>query len=126
MARSFTCIACGRTEESSSQLNLCWPCNAKHRRDAAAASSVVGKAVHAGQMLPARMHACSDCGRPASHYDHRDYTKPLLVDPVCPICNAKRGRAFNSFLRPIPGIPAPPAHAAGSSSPWARTLGPPA
>lgn len=34
---------------------------------------------------------CTDCGRAAQEYDHRDYKKPLEVDPVCRACNAARG-----------------------------------
>ena len=37
--------------------------------------------------------ACVDCGRPARHYDHRDYDKPLEVEPVCVKCNQLRGPA---------------------------------
>jgi hypothetical protein len=35
-----------------------------------------------------------DCGDPAETYDHRDYTQPLLVDPVCLACNKRRGPGF--------------------------------
>jgi len=38
---------------------------------------------------------CVDCGKPAHSYDHRDYLKPLDVDPVCRKCNAERGSAIN-------------------------------
>ena len=34
---------------------------------------------------------CTDCSNPATEYDHRDYKKPLEVDPVCRACNAARG-----------------------------------
>ncbi len=37
---------------------------------------------------------CVDCGRRASAHDHRDYGKPLEVDPVCGSCNYKRGSAI--------------------------------
>jgi hypothetical protein len=37
--------------------------------------------------------ACVDCGGRAHHYDHRDYSRPLDVVPVCPSCNRKRGTA---------------------------------
>jgi len=37
--------------------------------------------------------ACVDCGKPATVYEHRDYTKPLDVEPVCSSCNRKRGPA---------------------------------
>lgn len=36
---------------------------------------------------------CVDCGEPARHYEHRDYTKPLDVVPVCISCNYSRGPA---------------------------------
>jgi hypothetical protein len=36
--------------------------------------------------------ACSDCNvERATEYDHRDYSKPLLVEPVCHKCNLTRG-----------------------------------
>lgn len=35
--------------------------------------------------------ACVDCGHPAVEYDHRDYKKPMEVDPVCKSCNQLRG-----------------------------------
>jgi len=34
---------------------------------------------------------CEDCGRDAECYDHRDYNKPLDVEPVCRQCNSIRG-----------------------------------
>lgn len=37
---------------------------------------------------------CMDCSRDAVEYDHRDYTKPLAVDPVCRRCNLARGPAL--------------------------------
>ena len=36
---------------------------------------------------------CTDCGKPAAHYDHRDYNRPLEVEPVCASCNLQRGPA---------------------------------
>ncbi len=43
---------------------------------------------------------CVDCGRAAQQYDHRDYNKPLDVDPVCRSCNYKRGPAAFTILPP--------------------------
>ena len=37
--------------------------------------------------------ACTDCGAPAQEYDHRDYGRPLDVQPVCRSCNKRRGTA---------------------------------
>lgn len=45
--------------------------------------------------------ACADCGKAASYYDHRDYRKPLDVEPVCPSCNYRRGpAAYGQAMRP--------------------------
>jgi hypothetical protein len=37
---------------------------------------------------------CVDCGAQARDYDHRDYNKPLEVNPVCRRCNLRRGPAI--------------------------------
>jgi len=55
----------------------------------------VQNAVAAG-LLPSLRNGtvpCKDCGKPAQAYDHRDYRKPLMVEPVCHGCNTKRGPA---------------------------------
>jgi hypothetical protein len=45
-------------------------------------------------LLPFPQHTtCVDCGARAEHYDHRDYHKPLDVQPVCRSCNFHRGPA---------------------------------
>lgn len=38
---------------------------------------------------------CSDCSEMATQYDHRDYSKPLEVSPVCRACNVKRGSSID-------------------------------
>lgn len=37
--------------------------------------------------------ACTDCDGAAYAYDHRDYSRPLDVEPVCQSCNLRRGTA---------------------------------
>lgn len=37
---------------------------------------------------------CVDCGKGATDYDHRDYTKPLEVAPTCRSCNRRRGPGY--------------------------------
>lgn len=49
-------------------------------------------AVRLGFLVPPNELICKDCGCQASEYDHRDYNKPLDVDPVCGPCNTKRGK----------------------------------
>jgi len=65
---------------------------------------------------------CADCGKPAAEYDHRDYKKPLDVEPVCRHCNQARGPGLHRdpidtagprltirqrFDRGLRGVPAP-------------------
>ena len=41
---------------------------------------------------------CVDCGSKATCWEHRDYEKPLEVDPVCASCNKKRGPGKNDYV----------------------------
>ena len=54
----------------------------------------VSKAVKAGDIPHISTQSCVDCGKQAAAYDHRDYNKPLDVEPVCKSCNYKRGAAI--------------------------------
>ena len=54
----------------------------------------VTRAIRRGDLKPAKECVCVDCGRQAKHYDHRDYNKPLEVEPVCAKCNHARGHAI--------------------------------
>lgn len=54
----------------------------------------VRRAVVSGQLPRVKTLTCVDCGKPARCYDHRDYTKPLDVAPVCFSCNTRRGPAY--------------------------------
>lgn len=49
---------------------------------------------------------CVDCGCPAAHYEHRDYWKPLDVEPTCVPCNFKRGPALHAPKRKYVRAPA--------------------
>jgi len=53
---------------------------------------VTNYAVKVGFLPPPTDYFCMDCGADAECYDHRDYKKPLEVDPVCLRCNSRRGR----------------------------------
>jgi hypothetical protein len=48
-------------------------------------------AILRGLLPPPTLFDCQDCGCRAKCYDHRDYSKPLEVEPVCWKCNTKRG-----------------------------------
>ena len=71
--------------------NGCW---LLARREVKRAAQLVAQAVRKGK-LPrlGRGVLCIDCKELAFCYDHRDYGKPLQVDPVCFTCNKKRGPA---------------------------------
>ena len=60
-----------------------------------ACATIVTLAVKAGILPKQRSQLCVDCGDMARSYDHRDYMKPLEVEPVCVSCNNKRGPALN-------------------------------
>ena len=53
-----------------------------------------------GTLREPTSYDCIDCGEPAKCFDHRDYTKPLQVDPVCYSCNTNRGHGY-----PLPNGP---------------------
>jgi hypothetical protein len=55
------------------------------------AVGAVGYAIRSGRLRHPSMYYCADCFKRATEYDHRDYTKPLVVDPVCHTCNSRRG-----------------------------------
>lgn len=88
---------------------ICGPCVNVHVRFQARAIAAVRRAVQRGKLQPARSFSCADCSKPATEYDHRDYTRPLDVSPVCHGCNIRRGRAFWP-------IPQPAAQEAGRAS----------
>lgn len=56
-------------------------------------SALMWKGIKLG-LIPNRIgELCVDCGKTAAAHDHRDWSKPLEVDPVCLSCNKKRGPA---------------------------------
>lgn len=59
------------------------------------ARSIVAYYVRKGTLQNPKTLKCVDCNRDAHCYDHRDYKKPLQVEPVCTSCNVKRGPAKN-------------------------------
>lgn len=92
-----TCTSCGAVELANGctvgyQCHECQP--VRYQDDPqCAAHRAVAKAIAAGALKPIGEHDCADCGVKAEHYDHRDYSKPLEVEPVCRRCNYRRGSA---------------------------------
>lgn len=58
------------------------------------AVSAVSAAIRDGQLPHPRGLLCADCSGPAVEYEHRDYNKPLQVNPICRGCNLRRGPAI--------------------------------
>lgn len=54
----------------------------------------VQNAVRRGELpnLKKMYYQCSYCNSMATEYDHRDYSKPLDVKPVCHKCNVSKLR----------------------------------
>lgn len=106
------CEFCRQPKETRdgvlSRSSLCAECRGRHNADALRAICEVMKAVNRGELAPAQELMCTDCPKPASVHDHRDYLRPLSVEPVCRTCNMRRGRAFNSFYRPAGELELPP------------------
>lgn|SRR6185312_6461878 len=65
-----------------------------HERSRSRAYQLVARAIKRGELPHVSTQYCIDCGRFAECYDHRDYSRPLAVDPVCRRCNTRRGRTF--------------------------------
>lgn len=96
---SWPCQHCGNEiiHELGPFPSLCADCRRLKRSDrraryVALAHSYVTVAIFNGD-LP-RLDGsipCFDCGEPACEYDHRDYKKPMEVEPVCRACNQARG-----------------------------------
>lgn len=59
-----------------------------------AAQAAVFRMRRDGIVPPPSACTCTDCGARAHDYDHRDYNKPKVVEPVCRGCNLRRGPAI--------------------------------
>jgi len=73
---------------------LCFPCGDHSKNGGRKAHAAVKKAIQDGILEPIANMQCVDCGKKAEIYDHKDYNKPLEVEPVCRSCNMKRGSAI--------------------------------
>lgn len=92
-----TCEDCGKSLEANrhGKTKLCMSCSRArlYRPLVRKAMEAVAAAVRRGALRNPRRESvqCTDCGGRATDYDHRDYTRPLDVVPVCRSCNKLRG-----------------------------------
>lgn len=91
------CLNCGEQYEPNNWRQLrCNSCRLPPGYGArlrSAAHRSVAREVQAGRLVNLKVDvvACVDCGRRADRYEHRDYHKPLSVEPICLACNRIRG-----------------------------------
>lgn len=91
---TMTCVDCGADKREFHGLRQrCGPCDKNFWEQVNAASHAVRCAIRAGALPKARTLMCVDCGGPALDWEHRDYSKPLAVEPTCRRCNQQRGPA---------------------------------
>lgn len=95
------CRECGAVEVRSgcNAKFLCTACKPPldpYTQAKRAAHAAVATARRAGKLPDPYELDCVDCGEPAIEYEHRDYSKPLDVVPICRRCNLLRGRALVS------------------------------
>jgi hypothetical protein len=86
------CPDCG--DRYKGQTDRCWSCTRHYYQWLVRGYTAVAKAIRRRVLAPAHRHLCVDCGAKAYCYDHRDYRKPLEVEPVCRSCNKRRGPAL--------------------------------
>lgn len=89
------CCVCGEVKLAAGGGHTfkCEPCRAALPPSKENAHYLVARAIRRGELARPSEFQCVDCGRPAIEYDHRDYSKPLEVAPVCRSCNLRRGPA---------------------------------
>ena len=89
-----TCAVCnGSMAAEHFNRRYCTACRKQAQLVQQRAVAKVRHAVKTGKLLHPTKHRCYDCDRPAQVYDHRDYAKPIAVEPVCQSCNHKRKQA---------------------------------
>ncbi len=66
-------------------------CRDEGERQRNLAYALMAQAKASGIIVDPRSKLCTDCGEQARFYDHRDYSKPMMVEPVCWSCNIRRG-----------------------------------
>lgn len=104
--RVIWCLSCGANiEHRGATAKRCLNCARSHalqsrirrQKDLVLATWAVlrvQEAVKNAQLPHISTQICVDCGKRAEHYDHRDYYKPLEVEPVCRGCNKRRGPGY--------------------------------
>ena len=96
MTKCLVCGVDGLEKRGRGQALYCLKCAgvANLRNGAREAYRAIARARANGLLPAAKEFQCVDCGKQALDWDHRDYNKPLDVEPVCRSCNKLRGPAI--------------------------------
>lgn len=89
-----TCMDCGDKLTRHYHAMFCLKCATARAKVSDRAGRLVRAAIRKSELPDPSTLECVDCGKPAYCYDHRDYSQPLLVEPVCQGCNIRRGPAL--------------------------------
>lgn len=103
-----SCVVCAKPFEvktKSKYCNKCWRGVVFLR---SVATKELTSAIERGDIPHPKTMLCADCSKPAQCYDHRDYSKPLQVVPVCLSCNCLRGPALTNVDSLVEKAPRPP------------------
>lgn len=98
--RLRACGYCGKAAFGNSLKNgaLCDSCQFARVQEQQEAYRVFRLAVMDGliRRLPDGETACIHCDAPATCWEHRDYRKPIDVQPACDSCNTRLGRGMTA------------------------------
>lgn len=88
------CLSCNKRFDRLVSLGRCLDCHYEYDKAKGRAHGAVRAAIRDGLLPHAKTLPCADCGGLSREYDHRDYTQPLNVAPVCHGCNLRRGAGY--------------------------------
>ena len=99
----YKCKKCGEDEWDCTikrvARGICRKCEPRYVRPTPnpnrASNAVLTRFVNAGLIPPPGDFLCIDCGARATCWEHRDYNKPLDVEPTCQSCNSLRGAGID-------------------------------
>lgn len=90
------CAACKRVlGNQHHSARYCLPCSDAVSDMRKSISKRLRYAIDTGKLKDWRGQKCNFCGESAIGYEHRDYSQPFDVTPICRSCNWKLGPASN-------------------------------
>lgn len=122
--KTYRCLICygvfAREGITRGRKSYCAQCTGTKVVLQMAAYKAVRQAISKGRLPIPWTQKCVDCGNTARIFDHRNYDRPLEVEPVCTICNQRRGPAiWPKSATHTPAHPAPQATNPSVSAPSA-------